>query len=207
MTRFNVGEMSVRSPTFGWSQCRAPGFSLTFTCVSSWPTMRSTFSTIFLLLVVISVVMSLGVPNPLSFQPSSNGFLLASSSDSFALPILLDSSDPEAVHIAAKAFAGDLAKVTGVEPEVHMDSLPGAIKQAIIVCTAASKLASSLRWGRKANAQQGAQVPLSSSEASPDLRAQVEGKWEAYEGAVISEPMEGVEEALVLIGSDRASIS
>ncbi|ORX34409.1 hypothetical protein BD324DRAFT_635737 [Kockovaella imperatae] len=125
-------------------------------------------------------VISASIQEPFKMS-SSTPFVLASSSS--ALPILLDSTDSKAVHIAANNFASDIHRVTGAKPDVHVDALPSGSKQAIIVCTAGSKLASKLR-----------------AEA---LVQKVEGKWESFQGAVLQSPVDGVEESLVLIGSDR----
>ena len=102
-----------------------------------------------------------------------------------ALPILVDSADSEGIHIAARTFADDVERVTGLRPEVHKDSLPkGHRGPAVIAATAGSSLLSSLK-----------SRPIS------DLK----GKWESYYTSVLDGPCAGVKEGIVVAGSDRVS--
>lgn len=114
---------------------------------------------------------------------SGNAILLAG--DGAALPILVDSADSEAIHIAVRTFADDVERVTGLRPEVYKDSLPkGHRGPAVIAATAGSSLLSSLK-GRSVG----------------DLK----GKWESYHTSVVKEPCAGVKEGIVVAGSDRVS--
>lgn len=54
--------------------------------------------------------------------------------------ILVDSSDHEAVHIAAQTFAEDVERVIGKKPVVYFDQVPKDIHSVIIACTAESSL-------------------------------------------------------------------
>ncbi len=140
------------------------------------------------LLGLLSIVAGLGLPNPLVFEPSPDALTLASASG--ALPILYDSGDPEAVHIAVNAFADDIFRVTGVKPDV-LTQLPPGIRAAIIVGTVNSELLAHVRT----RPVDSAQVPLPPSGLS--------GAWEAFDAHVVSSPLGGLDEALVITGSDR----
>jgi hypothetical protein len=104
--------------------------------------------------------MSLAFSNPLLFDASPTGLTFASTTS--ALPILLDSTDHESVHIAARTFADDVLRVVGIKPEVYFDSLTEGTGAAgvVVVC---------------------------------------------FEIGVRERPLEGVREALLLVGSDKVS--
>jgi hypothetical protein len=104
-----------------------------------------------------------------------------------ALPILVDSSDNEAIHVAVNTFAQDIERVTGVRPEIYQDKLPAKCSgKAIIAATAGSPLASI------------------AAQKVPDVTA-IKGKWESYHTCIVDKPCEGVEEGLMILGSDRVS--
>ena len=132
---------------------------------------------------------SSGAQTVMSAEPSQ--FVLGTASK--VLPILLNSNDAEAVHIAAGHFAEDLERILGAKPHIYHDSVPRGVQRAIVVCTVHSKLASLLRHG-----SDGAGVE--------EMTNSLEGKWESFEGRVMDKPIEGLGEALVLIGSDRVSL-
>ena len=111
-------------------------------------------------------------------------FIIASKKDHRALPILLDSHDDIAIHIAASTFANDIGEVTGVTPKLHNDTLPDGHGKAIIVGSAGSRLVSRL---------------------GADRYDGLKGKWESYDVRIRSKPLDSVDEALVVVGSDRVS--
>ena len=108
-----------------------------------------------------------------------------------ALPILLDSQDAEAIHIAARSFAEDVFRVVGVRPEIYHDTLPHGSSGAIVAATVSSTLMKGLQKGSI-----GAQVVMTSGSS------ELEGQWESYEMKVHSGVM-GTKDALVITGSDR----
>jgi hypothetical protein len=113
----------------------------------------------------------------------SHGFILASSAHHYAAPILLDSSDDYAIHIAAGSFAKDIERVTGVRPRVYNDTLPKGTTKAVLVGSAGSGLVGGIGL---------------------EHVRELEGKWEAFDARVVQR-VRGLEEALVISGSDRVS--
>lgn len=144
------------------------------------------------LLFLVQLVAALGLPNVLTFAPS-NGALTLASSAAAALPILYDSGDSEAIHIAVRTFAEDILRVTGVKPEVYADTLPDGTASAIIAATVGSALLQ--RLGKKRT-----------KPSTEDHLAPLDGKWESFDARVVSEPLEGLDEALVVAGSDRVGV-
>ncbi|ORY28970.1 hypothetical protein BCR39DRAFT_533377 [Naematelia encephala] len=132
-------------------------------------------STLILVLAAGSVS-ALGGPKCITSTWSD--LVLASKNDGWALPILLDSSDVAAIHVAASTFADDIQRVTDIRPNLYNDSLPSGTDKAILVGTVGSSLISK-------------------------TGATVDGDWEAYYSGVMSSPFDGVSEALVIAGSDK----
>ena len=130
----------------------------------------------------------------------TSGFVLASPSG--AVPLLLDSADAAAVHIAAKSFVQDVYAVTGQRMQLYNDSLPGDVKRAVVVGTVASDLIRQVDRHPLDGVVQGKQVVIGPGER---LSKRLEGKWESYEGEVVVSPLPGVKEGLVIAGSDRVS--
>ena len=141
--------------------------------------------------LVLPLVMSFNAPAALLFDASPSALTLASKPSSLALPILLDSQDAEAIHIAARSFAEDVFRVVGVRPEIYHDTLPHGSSGAIVAATVSSTLMKGLQKGSI-----GAQVVMTSGSS------ELEGQWESYEMKVHSGVM-GTKDALVITGSDR----
>ncbi|WWD20430.1 hypothetical protein CI109_104906 [Kwoniella shandongensis] len=114
-------------------------------------------------------------------------FILASSSHGHATPLLLDSRDDQAIHVAAQTFARDVYKVTGQRPKLYNDTLPKGVERALVVGSVTSRLIKGVR------------------EQSPQQTARegLEGKWESYDVRWEEEPVKGLKEGLVVTGSDR----
>ncbi|WWC92646.1 uncharacterized protein L201_007605 [Kwoniella dendrophila CBS 6074] len=112
-----------------------------------------------------------------------NHFLIASKPHKHATPILLDSKDDQAIHVAAQTFAQDIYKVTGQHPKLYNDTLPNDItERALIVGSISSQLIQNLK----------------------DVeRDDLKGKWESYEIGWEEKPIKGLKEGLVITGSDR----
>jgi len=114
------------------------------------------------------------------------GFTIASKSDQYVVPFLLDSNDNVAIHLAAKTLAADIHKITGIEPRLYNDSLPSNISHAVIIGSLESHLV------------QGIQNDKIEREV-------IKGKWESYDVRVSKAPMKNLESGLVITGSDRVS--
>jgi hypothetical protein len=138
-----------------------------------------------LLTTLLPVVSALGGKQCLSFDStdSDSHFLIANYGS--LVPIITDSSDSEALHVAASTFADDIERVTGSRPTVCNDTVPDWASQVVVVGTTSSPLLSGL-----------------AGSASGDLK----GQWEAYDMRVVANPVEGVAEALVITGSDKVSL-
>jgi len=98
--------------------------------------------------------------------------------------IYYSEDDAAVVAIAATALSDDIKRITGVQPLVSTAAITD--NTAIIVGTIGqSPLIDTLIANRKLNT------------------SAINGKWEAYTAAVINTPLPGVEQALVIAGSDR----
>ncbi len=119
--------------------------------------------------------------------PQQNGddFPLVSA-DKQAAAILIDPEDADVIGIAAKAFAGDVAAVTGVEPKIlnTTENLP----KYIVLAGSWEKC----RWMKPLLEQKGV-----------DAKHIADNAWESYLITVVDKPFDGVEQALVVAGSDR----
>lgn len=107
-------------------------------------------------------------------------FVIASRHHHYAAPLLLDSKDNVAIHIAAQTFAEDVYRVTGVRPRLYNDTLPKRTRRAIVVGSLGSAL-------------------IDETEAEG-----LQGKWESYDVRV-KKAVHGADEDLVITGSDRVS--
>jgi hypothetical protein len=129
--------------------------------------------------------------NQLIFTAHSGGFVIASSGR--AAPILIRSNEPEALHVAVNTFAEDVERVTGVKPEIHLDSLPNDFQGAIVV-----SIAKTSKKGDEASTKGGTQkVFLAESGLA--------GQWESFQISV--KAGEGDNSVLAVTGSDRVSHS
>ena len=118
-------------------------------------------------------------------QPSAPHFFLVDAPKHRAVPLLLDSKDDQAIHVAAQTFAHDIYRVTGRKPDLYNDTLPSSVDSALIIGSVSSRLISETR----------------DSERLSPLR----GKWESYDMRVVKAPIKNLEKALVVVGSDRVS--
>lgn len=99
-----------------------------------------------------------------------------------SLPILSDEKEDTAVKMALKNLQSDFGRVTGETP--RMVTKPEG-KRLIIVGTLTSPYISQLVKNKQLDA------------------SLLKGKWETYVMTVVVNPLEGVDEALVIAGSDR----
>jgi hypothetical protein len=104
--------------------------------------------------------------------------------------IVYDAQDPKAVQIAVSSLSEDWGQITGTEAPLRRlasnDTIgsPG-ISRAIIAATVDSDLIGRLEERDKIDVS--------------DIR----GKWESFKTFVVSEPIEGVDDAFVIAGSDK----
>ncbi|MBB5352449.1 hypothetical protein HNR46_002694 [Haloferula luteola] len=115
--------------------------------------------------------------------PVVGGFTLVAGGR--AVPLVWDPQDATVVGKAVNLLAGDLEAVTGVRPEVTTgeEPLEGPI---VLVGT----------WGRSA------WIESLVDRGKLDVGS-IQGNWECYRMVVVSDPLPGVPEALVIVGSDR----
>jgi hypothetical protein len=104
-----------------------------------------------------------------------------------AAEIRVAPEDYKVVHIAAAALARDIERVTGVRPRVADSAAgAGAARSVVLIGT----LGHSPAIDRLAA---GGKLPLD----------EIKNQWESFVMAVVRQPLPGVEEALVIAGSDR----
>lgn len=103
-----------------------------------------------------------------------------------AAPIVVSDAEAEAVHTIASAVSGDIKAVTGKTPLI-VNSITSGTMPIIAGTIGTSQIISDLVSSGK--------LDVSS----------VEGKWEAYGIKVVENPLEGVERALVVYGSQSRS--
>lgn len=148
---------------------------------ASWPA---------IILSAVLIATATATAQTLTFTENPDALLLVSPHG--ALPVLSDSHDPPAVHLAIQSFVYDVERVTGRRLEVYNDTLPPDNTRAIIVGTVQSRLVGSLQ---------------------PDTERQVffvsstEGQREAYDIRTLYRPLSGLAEALVIRGSDKVSLA
>lgn len=139
---------------------------------------------LFVLLLLSQVCFGLLEERFVAFDPSDSAIPLHVDT-----AIIYPADDPVGVRIAAESLAEDLRQILGSPP-----TLLGAdarnlgnvtFTSAILVGTVASELMKRLQSER----------PLDVTE--------IEGKWESFKTTVISNPLPGVNNGLVITGSDK----
>lgn len=116
-------------------------------------------------------------------RPSGSGDIPLSSEHQ-AATILVDRKDHQVVQIAARMLADDLERVTGRKPDIKEQ--PGAFRTAIVIGTLGKS-----RW-----------VDELAASGKLDAKA-IRGKWEASLWQTVVHPFPGIDQALVIAGSDR----
>lgn len=134
---------------------------------------------LFLYLSVVSLAIFAAEPFVV-FTPAGNHFPLVSNGS--PCPVYIDSSEDKGVQIAIANLQQDILRVCSTKPELL--SAANA-KRCIIAGTYGTPLIKKLTASGKLN------------------KKELEGKNEKYILQVISNPCEGVDEALVIAGSDR----
>lgn len=101
--------------------------------------------------------------------------------------ILHDAEDPAGVQIAVQSLADDFEEITGTRPQnITWDDGSGPLGNgtAIIIGTVESQL-----------------IKIIAEDGKIDVDG-LQGKWETFQTSVVSEPLPGVRNALVIVGSD-----
>ena len=111
---------------------------------------------------------------------SSDRFTLIENGNPISL--LLDETDDIGVQIAAKALQNDFKMVSGKEAKLLNEP---SEKSVVIIGTLESKYIKQIIKSKKID------------------KKELEGKYEKYIMTTIANPIEGVEEALVIAGSDK----
>ncbi|MDO4461883.1 MAG: glycosyl hydrolase 115 family protein [Bacteroidia bacterium] len=142
--------------------------------------MRSLFTTLLLTFLVAIAVQAKDNKGITHFSLSSDRFTLVENGKS--LPILVDENDNSAVQIALKSLAADFGRVTGTDAQIVNTPTSG---KSIIVGSLDSKFIKQLIKSKKID------------------KLQLQGKVEKYIMTTVSNPIEGIDEALVIAGSDR----
>jgi Glycosyl hydrolase family 115/Gylcosyl hydrolase family 115 C-terminal domain len=102
-----------------------------------------------------------------------------------AAPLYVDASDFRVVHIAAKALASDIERVTGTKPTVATGA-PQSTDYAVLIGTVGkSTLIDDLVAAKKLDV------------------TGIQGAWESFVIATVPDPVPGVRTGLVIAGSDR----
>ncbi len=102
-----------------------------------------------------------------------------------AAPIIVDKGDFPGVLRAARDLQADVQRVSGLTPEMASD--PGTMGPRVVIIGTLGR--SALIDGLVRSAK-------------IDVRG-IEGRWEAFQVEVVSDPVPGVAEALVVTGSDK----
>ncbi|UCS93331.1 glycosyl hydrolase 115 family protein [Echinicola marina] len=119
-----------------------------------------------------------------SFEPDDKGFSLVGTNGSSA--ILLEEEADGGVKVAVENFLSDIQEVTGVTPELLDRPLDSQSSRMVIIGTIGeSNLINDLIENRKLEV------------------SDVGGKWESFLIQTVPKPFPGVEEALVIAGSDK----
>ncbi|MFA9391767.1 MAG: glycosyl hydrolase 115 family protein [Prolixibacteraceae bacterium] len=121
--------------------------------------------------------------NYVSFDKGSNRFTLAE--DGQVAPIVADALDYPGVFRILNYFKEDIKNIASVEPKLILGQLPHS-KNIILVGTLGKN-----KWIDQLVARQKIDV------------SKLEGKWETSLIQVVDKPFEGIEQALVIVGSDK----
>ena len=102
-----------------------------------------------------------------------------------ATVIYTDENDDWLIQKSASLFQNDIEKVSGKKPEIIHTISPKTTNVIIIGSTEKSKLIQQLIQSKKLNIDS------------------IKNKWEAYQIQTINKPLSGVEQALIIAGSDK----
>ncbi len=114
---------------------------------------------------------------------TGEGFVISASGKS--APLYGDNSDYPGVIRALKDLQTDIGKVTNVKPALHTGKIPKSKTMIIAGTIGKSSIIDQLIQSGKIDVDQ------------------VKGQWETFRIQVVSKPLPGVKEALVIAGSDK----
>jgi hypothetical protein len=100
-------------------------------------------------------------------------------------PLVADENDYPGVIRALKDLKDDMKKVTNVEPGIFLNKVPKKGAVILVGTVGKSKIIDELVKNKKLDVQD------------------IEGKWESFIIHVIDHPLNGIEKALVIAGSDK----
>lgn len=129
---------------------------------------------------------AIGADPCVSFDSKGSGFPVVASGK--AAPILTDPKDSYSVHRAVGDFVKDIKAVASTTPKATNYTSSSSVSKGstpIIIGTLGSPWINSIVNATKFNV------------------TGVEGKWEAFTGGQVSNPLPGVSKAYLLVGSDR----
>jgi hypothetical protein len=126
---------------------------------------------------------AVGTMSYITSDPGAGRFTLSTAGE--AAPLFLDSHDYSGVLRVAKHLQADVRRVTGHEPRLAIGDAPAGHDVVLIGTLGKSPLIDSLVESKKLDV------------------SDVAGKWEAFVAQVVANPMEGVDRALVIAGSDK----
>jgi hypothetical protein len=126
---------------------------------------------------------AVGTTSYVTSVASAGRFALATTRE--AAPLFLDSNDHAGVLRVAKQLQADIGRVTGHEPRLGLGDAPAGQEVVLIGTLGKSPLIDSLVESKKLDV------------------SDVAGKWEAFVAQVVEQPMQGVDRALVIAGSDK----
>ncbi len=127
----------------------------------------------------------LGIPENMisGTAPAGGGFALVAGNK--AAPLWLDAKDHPGARRAADDLVADIGRVTGQKPELSTAAAAPHSRPVIVGTLGRSSLIDGLVASGKLNAT--------------DLK----GKWESFVITTVAQPFPGVDEALVIAGSDK----
>ena len=150
------------------------------------------------LLASICGIHAIGQDTCVTFTPSNDAFAVVNSGK--ATSIIISPEDWPGVQLAAADFAADIKRVTGKEPSLTNFTVAGTPSNTSSTAAASKPSSSSLiivgTLGKS---------PLISqivNNTGLDVSS-IQGKWEAFLGRVVKNPLPGVDSAYVIIGADK----
>jgi glycosyl hydrolase family 115 (putative glucuronidase)/glycosyl hydrolase family 115 len=142
---------------------------------------QKSFACFLFFLLMLSLRLS--AQNLISEKNTGEDFPIVRASQTTS--IYVDENDDWLVHKAALLLQNDIKMVTGKTPEV-ISSIPASIKNIIVLGTInGSSTIDKLIKTKKINIDN------------------LKGRWEAFKLQTISNPMKGIQNALVIVGSDK----
>lgn len=127
-----------------------------------------------------------------SSSHSSSSFSIVS--DGQAAPVFLSSDDWGGVQIASQSFVNDIQKVTGATP-----SIANATSSSFLNSTNSSVTIPPIIIGTLG---QSSLVSAIVNHTNMDISS-IDGQWEAFMTMVVDNPLPGLSQAYVMIGSDK----